>query len=179
MVELGGAEALLETASSLGIERCEEAVPVRTVCHSATVRTAFAGEQVELGTGPDGRPGDATVDWGVPARGDPLVTIRLRITRPGPRRLRVAGELDMSSSPALAEELRRVAEEGEEGAVTLELSELTFLDSTGLRALIEASRLLGASGDLVLRHPTRAVLEVLEIAGVEAAVPNLRVERAD
>lgn len=85
----------------------------------------------------------------------------------------------MSSSPALVEELRRVAEEGEEGAVTLELSELTFLDSTGLRALIEASRLLGTSGDLVLRHPTRAVLDVLEIAGVEAAAPNLRVERAE
>jgi len=106
------------------------------------------------------------------------VTERLRIARVGPRRLRVAGELDMSTSPELAGELERIAGSGE-GAVTLELDELTFLDSTGLRALIEGAMRLGGSGDLVLRNPTRAVMEVLGIAGVVEAASNIVVERDD
>lgn len=106
------------------------------------------------------------------------MTDRLLISRVGPRRLRVAGELDMASSPALAEELRGLVGSGE-GPVILELADLTFLDSTGLRVLIDAAQKLGESGDLVLRNPTRAATEVLEIAGVVKAASNLVIERDD
>lgn len=106
------------------------------------------------------------------------MTDRLRIRRAGPRCLRVAGELDMASSPTLAEELQKAASSGE-GSVILEVSELTFIDSTGLRVLIEFAGQLGESGDLILRNPTRAVTEVLEIAGVVAAAANLIIERDD
>ena len=110
--------------------------------------------------------------------GDPLVTDRLLISRVGPRHLRVAGELDIASSPALAEELQGLVGSGK-GPVILELADLTFLDSTGLRVLIDAAQKLGESGDLVLRNPTRAATEVLEIAGVVEAASNLVIERDD
>lgn len=84
----------------------------------------------------------------------------------------------MASSPTLAEELQKAASSGE-GSVILEVSELTFTDSTGLRVLIEFAQQLGESGDLILRNPTRAVTEVLEIAGIVAAAPNLIIERDD
>ena len=84
----------------------------------------------------------------------------------------------MASSPTLAEELQKAASSGE-GSVILEVSELTFTDSTGLRVLIDVAQQLGDSGRLVLRNPTRAVTEVLEIAGVVAAAPNLVIERDD
>lgn len=106
------------------------------------------------------------------------MTDRLRVSPAGPRRLKVAGELDMATTPALAAELQRVASSGG-GPVILELSELTFTDSTGLRVLIEVAQQLGDSGELVLRNPTRAVTELLEIAGVVAAAPNLVIEQDD
>lgn len=101
---------------------------------------------------------------------------RVQIERAEPRLLRVSGELDLSSSPTLAEELREATASGE-GPLVLEISELAFIDSTGLRVLIEAAQQLGESGDLVLRNPTRQVTEVLEIAGVREAAPNFVIER--
>ena len=47
------------------------------------------------------------------------------------------GELDLSTVAKVQDELRRV-EEGEPPVVVLDLSRLTFLDSTGLRCLVTA-----------------------------------------
>ncbi|HEX6262182.1 MAG TPA: STAS domain-containing protein [Actinomycetota bacterium] len=103
------------------------------------------------------------------------MTDRVRIERAAPRLVRVSGELDMASSPELAEVLREIAGAGE-GSLVLDLSDLSFIDSTGLRVLIDVAVQLGESGDLILRNPTRPVMEVLEIAGVAEAAPNFVVE---
>lgn len=104
------------------------------------------------------------------------MTDRVKIVHVAPRIVRVSGELDMASSPLLAEELRRLTGDGE-GSLVLDVSGLTFIDSTGLRVLIDAAGRLGSSGRLVLRNPTRQVLDVLEIAGIAEAAPNFVIER--
>lgn len=82
----------------------------------------------------------------------------------------------MASSPELAQELRDATATGE-GSLILDVSELSFIDSTGLRVLIETARRLGEAGDLVLRNPSRPVMDVLEIAGIAQAAPNFVIER--
>ncbi len=62
-------------------------------------------------------------------------------TRSGERHVQVIlrGELDLSTVEKVEEELRRV-EAGEERILVLDLSALSFLDSTGLRLMVTADR---------------------------------------
>jgi anti-sigma B factor antagonist len=76
------------------------------------------------------------------------------------------GELDMSTAPKLREELVRLTSDGAT-AVTVDLSQLVFVDSTGLSVLITAlKRLREKGGDLALRSPTPPTRRVLEITGL-------------
>jgi len=63
--------------------------------------------------------------------------------------LRVEGEVDLMTAPSLAKAL---AEAESAGPLTLDLREVTFMDSTGLRVLLEARERLspGAPGGLRL-----------------------------
>jgi anti-anti-sigma factor len=79
-----------------------------------------------------------------------------------PRGLRLEGELDLSGEVTLKEALDELLAEG--GPITLDLSELRFMDSTGLRVMLQAANALNGSAPLVLLRPTGAVLRVLEIS---------------
>ena len=80
--------------------------------------------------------------------------------------MRLLGELDMSTAPQLREELLRLASDGA-SMVTIDLSELAFVDSTGLSVLITGlKRLRQQGGELVLRSPTPGTRRVLEITGL-------------
>jgi anti-sigma B factor antagonist len=80
--------------------------------------------------------------------------------------VRLLGELDMSTAPRLREELVRLASGGA-SVVTLDLSDLAFIDSTGLSVLITGlKRLRQQGGDLALRSPTPGTRKVLEITGL-------------
>ena len=80
--------------------------------------------------------------------------------------VRLLGELDMSTAPQLRDELARLASSGA-GIVTLDLSDLAFIDSTGLSVLITALKLLRQhGGELALRSPTPGTRKVLEITGL-------------
>ena len=57
----------------------------------------------------------------------------------------VAGELDLATAPRLEEALR-AAEESDAKTVLLDLRELDFMDSTGLRAIISADQRARESG---------------------------------
>lgn len=89
-------------------------------------------------------------------------------------RVTLIGELDISTVPCLEGALTG---HGDGGPLVLELAHLTFLDSTGLRAIIRLARSRQALGPVVLRGPTAPVLEVLEISGVIGGARNLGVER--
>lgn len=60
-------------------------------------------------------------------------------------RLLLRGELDLSTVSKVEEELRR-AESSEPALLVLDLSELNFLDSTGLRLIVTADRRARDSG---------------------------------
>ncbi|HVB07055.1 MAG TPA: STAS domain-containing protein [Acidimicrobiales bacterium] len=80
--------------------------------------------------------------------------------------LALRGEIDLSSSPQLREALVRLQEE-EPPVVVLDLSDVTFLDSTGLGILIGAlKRRESAGGDLRLVITRPNLLKVFEITGL-------------
>jgi anti-anti-sigma factor len=76
------------------------------------------------------------------------------------------GELDLATAPALEEALGRAFDSGN-ARVVLDLRELEFIDSSGLRTLLTARRRsedAGAVFSLVAGH--RGLERTLEIAGV-------------
>ncbi|MET0762421.1 MAG: STAS domain-containing protein [Thermoleophilaceae bacterium] len=77
------------------------------------------------------------------------------------------GELDLSSVGKVQEELRRVEAEGP-SVLVLDLSNLTFLDSTGLRTVVTADERARENGRrlVVVRGPD-AVQRVFAITRLE------------
>jgi anti-anti-sigma factor len=86
--------------------------------------------------------------------------------------LSVTGELDMNSVSVLAEQLTDGANGGF-NKLTLDLRELAFMDSSGLRFLIELNDEANRDGwRLVLLAPTdQAAALVLHITGADEALP--------
>jgi anti-sigma B factor antagonist len=92
--------------------------------------------------------------------------ITVRKTHDSSAVVAVAGEIDVYTSPVLQEKLVEVLRDGSSNIV-LDLSKVTFLDSTGLGVLITAlKRCRNAEGDLELVTAQPNVLKVLEITGL-------------
>jgi anti-anti-sigma factor len=84
--------------------------------------------------------------------------------------LRPSGELDIATAPRLEAALADGREPGQR--VVLDLAELEFMDSTGLRVIVRAVEAAQHDGwDLRLRPGPPAVHRVFEIAGVVEALP--------
>jgi anti-sigma B factor antagonist len=84
--------------------------------------------------------------------------------------VRVTGELDLSTAEQLAAELR-TALTAPPVRLVVDASALTFVDSTGLSVLLVAERQARADGgSLVLRHPSHALLRLLELTGTAAVL---------
>ncbi len=94
---------------------------------------------------------------------------QLEITEVDPNRYRISGELDMDSAPVL----ERVLPVGGE-SLTLDLEDLTFIDSTGLHALVKLAARLNGAAPLVLDNVPAAVQRVLDIVGLES-LPGIEV----
>jgi anti-anti-sigma factor len=83
------------------------------------------------------------------------------------RALELFGELDLASTATLEEELR-AAEASDAHTIVLDLSGLTFMDSTGLRAVLVADRRLRDAGRrLCLVRGPRAVDRVFTLTGAD------------
>jgi anti-sigma B factor antagonist len=78
----------------------------------------------------------------------------------------VKGELDASTAPDLAGLCHDVHDAGARDLV-IDLTDTSFLDSSGLRALIEAHRLFTDGGNLHLAHASEPVRRLLEITGLD------------
>lgn len=91
----------------------------------------------------------------------------LDVTEAGePGTYRLVGELDISTVDMLDAVLQRAAAAG--GDVKLDLSQLTFIDSSGIRVLIRAMDRLHSGEKLILSQPTAPVQQVLDLMGLEA-----------
>ena len=78
----------------------------------------------------------------------------------------VSGELDLATRPQLGGSLDGVIDGGT-GDVTVDMSAVTFIDSTALTVLITFRQRLEARGrGLVLHAPSAVVVRVLTIAGL-------------
>jgi len=98
------------------------------------------------GTGPEGM---AVSDFAVRADSEGVLWL--------------AGEFDLAAIDDFEAAVGAVTDAQRE--LVLDLSELTFLDSTGLRAfLVVAARI---SGGVVLRRPTRTVRRVLDLVRID------------
>jgi anti-anti-sigma factor len=76
----------------------------------------------------------------------------------------VRGELDLPATAALEPELERLADEPGVDVVALDLRDLDFLDSSGLRAvMLAATRLTDNERRLVLVRGSSPVQRVFEI----------------
>ena len=81
--------------------------------------------------------------------------------------VRLHGELDMATSPALDQALSS-ALDGGGTSVVVDLASLTFMDSTGIAVLLGACRRFDeAGGSLVVRSPCRPVLKAFRLTGVD------------
>jgi len=78
--------------------------------------------------------------------------------------LRVEGELDLATAPLLMEAL---VDLGSERDVHLDLALLTFLDSSGLHAIVALARSFDGNRSVVLVNPSTAVRRILEITGID------------
>ena len=89
----------------------------------------------------------------------------------------ISGELDMATTPLLEEHLAAVEAHGS-STIVIDLAPLTFMDSSGLYALLRAARRSEERGTrLVLANcpdAVRGIFELTGTAGLLAGAPSPR-----
>ena len=84
----------------------------------------------------------------------------LRIARTD-EALQLRGEIDL----AVADDVRAaVLDALDAGISVVDMADVTFIESTGLRALLAAASTVDGHGTLTLRNPSRSVTKILAIA---------------
>ena len=77
------------------------------------------------------------------------------------------GEVDLATADGLNEALAR-AMQGRPARLAVDVSGVSFLDSTGIRCFVMAARKGSEMGcKVVVRNPTAAILRIFEICGVD------------
>lgn len=91
-----------------------------------------------------------------------LLTIETELLRDDVLIVRLAGEIDISSVHLLRRQFTSMVGDGR-SAVILDATQVTFMDSTGLHALVEGKRVLHEKGLRIFLVPSRQVRRVLEL----------------
>ena len=81
----------------------------------------------------------------------------------------IAGRLDTQSSGPASEEMARIVEAGN-GKILLNLGNLEFISSAGLRVLLRTTKLLPEAGRMMICQANGIVKEVLEISGFDTFI---------
>ena len=81
-----------------------------------------------------------------------------------------SGDIDVAGGPildaAIVEQEQQIAADG---SIVIDLADVSFIDSSGLRSLLGASRRADErAGAVVLRSPSASVQRLLEITGTTA-----------
>lgn len=87
---------------------------------------------------------------------------------PGPATtITLVGELDPATAPQLDGEIERILTDSSVTRIVLDLTGLTFLDSSGLRVFVTAREALTTrGGELALRAPSANTQRLLDITGL-------------
>jgi anti-anti-sigma factor len=108
-----------------------------------------------------------------PSRRLEPVPLRLttHLTADGEARLAVAGEIDIATVAPLADAMIGIIRDQRPVRLVVDFAEVTFLDSSGVAALVAAWRSASASQtDFTVVNCGPAVLRVLEITGMVQAL---------
>ena len=79
----------------------------------------------------------------------------------------------MASAEEVASALRALIQAG--GPDTNDLSNVTFMDSTGLHLIVEAARALGERGCVIVHGANRVAARVIEITQLTQAEENIHI----
>ncbi len=99
--------------------------------------------------------------------GPAAFAIRSRELDRGTTALIVQGELDLATAPQLKWALTDVIDAGV-GQIVLDLSPVTFIDSTALGVLVGARRSLASGSRLAIVCANADVLRIFELTGLDA-----------
>lgn len=80
----------------------------------------------------------------------------------GPPVIHVSGDLDLGSADQLVTCVQQLRDSGHDAAI-LDLGRLEVLDSSGIRALLQAGRVLS----ITVRNTSGHVAEVLKVTGMD------------
>jgi anti-sigma B factor antagonist len=102
---------------------------------------------------------------------DGMLTVRVS-TGAEAETLALAGELDLANAATLESELER-AEAGGAETITIDMSELEFIDSTGIAILVAAHRRANADGEHLrfVRSRATGVQRVMDVTGLDKELP--------
>jgi anti-anti-sigma factor len=108
-----------------------------------------------------------------PGRGPNIEPLSIRDTvDAGRHTLALSGELDLGSANELEQAVREVCASGAE--LVLDLREVTFMDSTGLRVLIVAGALCEENGHELRIVPGEDIQRILEMTGLDRVCRSRR-----
>lgn len=91
-------------------------------------------------------------------------TVKTEILNYGAR-LTLAGALDSSSAPELNEEIKRIILQNPKELV-MDVEQLDFMASAGLRVIIFAKQKLGPAVNLIMVKPQEQMVETLRMTGL-------------
>lgn len=95
---------------------------------------------------------------------------RLSIASPEAGVFVLHGEIDAHTAPDVAAHLDPLPSDLGD-VLTLDMAGVSFMDSSGLRVLIELNRRVDESGaTLTVRSPSRAVARLIEISGLSDVI---------
>jgi len=85
----------------------------------------------------------------------------------------LSGEMDLASAEGLTSSLRPFIEAG--GPVMLDLSKVTFMDSTGLHVIAETAKALGERGCIFVHGAHGAAAKLFEITQLAQTRENIHI----
>lgn len=102
-------------------------------------------------------------------------TLRVRTSQDGSAHvIALAGELDLANADTLGAALEK-AEQDSAARITIDMTELEFIDSTGIAMLVSAHRRLNAGEKRIwlVRSQSSAVQRVMSVTGLDEELPFL------
>ncbi|MBR4720224.1 MAG: STAS domain-containing protein [Clostridia bacterium] len=75
----------------------------------------------------------------------------------------LSGRLDTVSAPQLEEELK--ASIGDVTELILDISNLEYMSSAGLRILLSAQKTMNAKGKMIVKNVNDTIMEIFEVTG--------------
>ncbi len=115
--------------------------------------------------------------WNPHERRDGPLLIRAEAGAGGSQVLALAGELDVQNAETLAAEIAKT--EVRSDNLTIDLRELTFIDSTGIALLVSVFRRFNGDGHQLHLLPSRSdgVRRVMELTGLDRTLPFVERDR--